>query len=77
MKVMVLSFLLFASLVFNVAQSDQGVYGVSTAFVGFRSDAPFELIQAKTTNVRGVIDIDKSTFAFEVKVSAFEGFFCM
>jgi len=71
---MALSFLLFISLLFIGAQSDQGVYGVSTAFVGFKSDAPFELIQAKTTSVRGVIDIDKSTFAFEVKVSAFEGF---
>lgn len=48
---MKLLFLLFTSLSFIGVPFDHKVFGVSTAFIGFRSDAPFELFQAKTRNL--------------------------
>jgi len=42
--------------------------------VYFKSDAPLELIEARSTAMRAIIDADKRTFAFSVPISSFEGF---
>jgi polyisoprenoid-binding protein YceI len=42
--------------------------------VEFRSDAPLEIIEAKSKSLKGVIDIDKRTFAFSIPIRSFEGF---
>jgi len=54
---------------------------VSTTFfytnkaqVKFSSDAPQELIKAESTDLRGLIDIEKKTFVFKVLIRTFEGF---
>lgn len=38
------------------------------------SDAPLELIQAESDQLKGAIDISHFTFAFSVNMSSFEGF---
>ncbi len=42
--------------------------------VGFRSDAPLELIEADSRRLRCAINADNGTFAFRVKVNSFMGF---
>lgn len=42
--------------------------------VGFKSDAPLEVIQAKSSKLRGAIDSENQTFAWTVDVKTFEGF---
>jgi polyisoprenoid-binding protein YceI len=42
--------------------------------VQFKSDAPLEIIEAKSTSLRGIIDVDKRTFAFTIPIRSFEGF---
>ncbi len=42
--------------------------------VYFRSDAPLELIEARSDEMRGLIRIDKRRFAFSIPISTFEGF---
>lgn len=50
------------------------VFFVETGKVHFTSDAPLELIQAESDALKGVIDIEKRTFAFSVEVRSFQGF---
>lgn len=42
--------------------------------VSFESVAPLEVIQAKSLDLTGVLDLDKATFAFSLLVQTFEGF---
>lgn len=42
--------------------------------VSFTSEAPLELINATSQNLRGVLDTDKNTFAFLIPMNSFEGF---
>ena len=46
----------------------------STGTVEFMSDAPLELITAKSEKLNGILSISNSAFAFELAVSSFEGF---
>lgn len=50
------------------------VFATQTGRVHIRSDAPFELIEAWSDQLRGVIDVEKRTFAFAVEIRTFEGF---
>lgn len=58
----------------SIPSQSSRLYVVTQANVKFRSDAPLELIQASTDNIKGAIDIEKKTFAFIIPVSAFLGF---
>jgi polyisoprenoid-binding protein YceI len=40
----------------------------------FRSDAPLEIIEAESSELKGVIDNGQKTFAFSVNMSSFKGF---
>lgn len=40
----------------------------------FTSDAPLELINARSEFLRGIIDLDQNTFAFAIDMQTFEGF---
>ncbi|MBL7691258.1 MAG: YceI family protein [Flavipsychrobacter sp.] len=55
------------------AQSSK-VYEVLKGEVSFRSEAPKELISASSDQLRGLIDIQKRTFAFKIPMSSFLGF---
>lgn len=50
------------------------IYSITEGEVAFTSDAPLELIEAKSTALRGLIDVSNRTFAFSIPVNSFEGF---
>ncbi len=52
----------------------QNVFKTSKGMVNFKSDAALELIQANSDKLIGVIDVEKKTFIFSVKMNSFEGF---
>jgi polyisoprenoid-binding protein YceI len=54
--------------------SDTKLYEVDKGSVYFRSDAPLELIEASSTELKGLINAEERTFAFSVPMSSFEGF---
>lgn len=53
---------------------EDGVFTCENGKVGFKSDAPLEVIQAKSNKLRGAIDTTKQTFAWTVEIKTFEGF---
>lgn len=65
---------LFLIITAAYAQNNENVFFTRSGEIFFKSDAPLELITASSNEVRGVIDIKKSTFAFSVPVKSFEGF---
>ena len=50
------------------------VFNTSKSNITFSSDAPLELITAKSNELKGLIDTDKKQFAFSVKIRSFKGF---
>lgn len=52
----------------------EGTYRCENGKVSFKSDAPLEVIKAKSTRLRGVIDTAKQSFAWTVDIKTFEGF---
>ena len=52
----------------------QELYSTLKGEVYFKSDAPLELIEARSTELQGIIDADKLTFAFAVRMQSFQGF---
>lgn len=53
---------------------ENGVFRCDKGKVGFKSDAPLEVISARSARLRGAIDTIKQTFAWSVDVRSFEGF---
>ncbi|RMG76309.1 MAG: YceI family protein [Bacteroidetes bacterium] len=66
-----LSFLCINGLISLCAQS---VFFIEKGTVYFKSDAPLELIEATSKELKGAIDAQKRTFAFTVEMATFEGF---
>ncbi len=50
------------------------IYTSNNGVVNFRSDAPFELINASSKEMKGAIDLSKNNFAFRIRIRSFEGF---
>lgn len=50
------------------------LYAIEEGIISFRSDAPLELIEASSDQLKGVIDVVENTFAFSVQNRSFEGF---
>ncbi len=50
------------------------LFSATSGKISFQSDAPFELIKARSKEVKGLLDITKKTFAFKVRMESFEGF---
>jgi polyisoprenoid-binding protein YceI len=66
--------LLFASLIQPIEHTAKRMYNINKGTIEFRSDAPLEIIKAKSDELKGLLDTDKKTFAFKIKISSFEGF---
>lgn len=56
------------------AQSTSKVYLTSTGSIVFRSDAPQELIKARSNELKGAVDVQAKTFSFKVRITSFDGF---
>jgi YceI-like domain len=50
------------------------VYKCQNGLISFRSDAPLELINAKSNTLKGVIDPTTGNFGFSVASQSFQGF---
>ncbi|MBS4065195.1 MAG: YceI family protein [Chitinophagaceae bacterium] len=50
------------------------IFTTNTGMINFRSEAPLELINAESKELKGAVDADKRTFAFRIRIRSFEGF---
>ena len=64
-----LVFLIFSPQLFGTTY-----YYSNNLEVQFHSDAPQEIIKASSTDMRGLIDVEKKTFVFKVVIRTFNGF---
>lgn len=66
---------LLVALIFcwNYSQA-QILYSALNGTIDFKSDAPLEMIEAASHELQGVIDLEKRTFAFAVRMKSFQGF---
>lgn len=70
-----ITLLLIASLLIENNTSQPGsIYKLVEGKVQFKSLAPLETIEAYSEELRGIIDIEKRSFAFSVPIRSFEGF---
>jgi len=70
-------YFLFAGLIFVLCTSvsSQKLFWLSDhGYVSFDSEAPLEVIQAKSKDVRGIISPASKSFAFSLELNSFEGF---
>lgn len=56
------------------AQNQENVYSTKQGHISIKSDAPLELIEASSAELKGVIDINKRSFSFSVQNRSFKGF---
>ena len=70
---LVLTTILFVSSVDILAQSKQ-YFRTSDGVIEFISDAPLELISAKSERLIGILSVENSEFAFELAINSFIGF---
>lgn len=62
------------ALVLILVPAEAQIFGITKGTVGFRSDAPLELITASSKELKGKIDVVKRQFAFSIKMNSFMGF---
>lgn len=56
------------------APPGSGVFRGDSGVLQFKSNAPLEVIEAKSSKLRGVIDVATQAFAWSVDIISFEGF---
>ena len=50
------------------------IFSSNNGKLSFKSEAPMELINASSNEMKGAIDISKNNFAFRIRIRSFEGF---
>lgn len=65
---------LVAGLFCHFALAQAALFEVTKGMVNFHSDAPQELIKASSSNLTGILDMDKHNFAFRIRIISFMGF---
>ncbi len=73
MKLIVLLLPLFLIYKPTAVQNGQ-VYKLIKGEIHFKSDAPLEVIEASSNKLKGIIDVEKRSFAFSIPLASFEGF---
>jgi polyisoprenoid-binding protein YceI len=68
---LLLFFLIFT---FNFNQPIQNELYQGEGSVDFLSEAPLETIRAHSDALKGLLDMDKRTFAFSIRIKSFQGF---
>lgn len=53
---------------------ESSIYEVVSGSIGFRSEAPKELISAASDKLKGVMNVQKRTFVFKISMASFLGF---
>lgn len=54
--------------------TQRSIYQTAEGEAYFKSDAPLEVIEARSNELSGVIDKNKRTFAFSIPIRSFQGF---
>jgi hypothetical protein len=65
--------IIFQFIAFGQDISDR-IFKAEDGNVVFKSDAPLELISAESSDLKGIIDSQKRTFVFQLKVLSLKGF---
>jgi hypothetical protein len=73
MKKLIAILLLF-SLTCPEIQAGEGIYFTNSGIATFRSEAVQELISGTSNELRGLLDVEKRTFAFRILIRSFKGF---
>jgi len=72
-KIIVVFLIAYSSI--GIAQEDKKIlFRSNDGFVSFTSDAPLEIIKAESKELKGIIDPDKRTFAFQLSIKSLKGF---
>lgn len=66
--------ILILGLIGGFSGFSQGIFLVSKSLIEFTSDAPLELIQAKSEKLEGAIKESDRSFIFRVPMTSFQGF---
>lgn len=74
MRIAILLFMSYGWTIVAIAQQNASIYLVQAGSIEFASEAPLELINAQSDQLRGAIDTSQNTFAFTVQMSSFMGF---
>lgn len=69
-----MKFLITTIFIFTSISLPNTVFLCQSGTVYFKSDAPLELIEATSNQLKGVIDTEKRTFAFSINMNTFKGF---
>ena len=70
-RLLIIPFIFFITTSFDIEES---VWIIQTGQIHFRSEAPLEVIEATSKELKGVIDTKNRTFAFTIDVKSFNGF---
>jgi polyisoprenoid-binding protein YceI len=62
------------SLIIYTIQHQPVIFSSNNGKLSFKSEAPMELINASSNEMKGAIDISKNNFAFRIRIRSFEGF---
>ena len=65
---------LLAGTAFQLTQKQSFKLVSTSGSVDFKSDAPLEMIEASSQNLKGVIDPANNRFAFSIPIKSFQGF---
>lgn len=65
---------IFCFLLTSLIAQGGKVYSIVSGVINFKSEAPFEVIKASSKDLAGLLDTDRKTFAFRVKIQTFQGF---
>jgi len=66
--------LLCTSVAMSQTTTESVLYSTATGNIKIKSEAPLELIEASSNELKGVIDISKKTFSFSVLNRSIKGF---
>ena len=67
-------FFLCISTLYSISLNAQTRYYIEAGEINFESEAPLELIEATTSSMVGVLDLDRKAFAISIPISSFRGF---
>jgi hypothetical protein len=73
-KVIILLVLILFWVSSNAQESKSNIYRTENGRVTFVSEAPLELISAESNELKGAVDPNKLTFAFQLNVKTLKGF---
>lgn len=69
-----MKWLLLIGINFSVFTLGAQKFSTATGDVGFISDAPLEKIEARSTQLQGLLDVSDKNFAFKIYIKTFDGF---